>query len=196
MNDLTRVRIVIVLCALFISACATAPRPSVSVRPADVEAFELNGRVNVRAEQSAYPGRIRWQHAEAHDEVWLYSPLGSAIAHMQQNPGGATLTTSDGKQYRAARVSELARKVLGYELPLDALQYWVRGLPSPALDSTQRKDGAAGRPEEIAQGGWKVTYLDWEPAGANGLPSKLDVSGEGLRMRLVVDEWKVPDVGR
>src|SRR5690349_3683912 len=196
MKQIAQVRTVILLCALFVSACATAPRPSVSVRPAEVEAFELNGRVNVRAQQSAYPGRIRWQHGLERDEVWLYSPLGSAVAHMEQGPRGATLATSDGKQYRAARVSELARKVLGYELPLEALQYWVRGLPSPALDRVERKDDAAGRPEQIEQGGWKVTYLDWEPAGAKGLPSKLDVAGEGLRMRLVVDEWKVPAVGR
>lgn len=196
MQTLLKVRTVIVLCALFVSACATAPKPSVSVRPAEVEAFELNGRVNVRAQQSAYPGRIRWQHAAQRDEVWLYSPLGSAVAHMQQSEDGAMLATSDGKQYRAARVSELARKVLGYELPLEALQYWVRGLPAPGLDRVERKDDDAGRPEEIAQGNWKVTYLAWDPAGADGLPSKLDVIGEGLRMRLVVDQWKVPDVGR
>jgi outer membrane lipoprotein LolB len=184
------------LCALFISACATAPRAPVTVQPGEVKAFELNGRVNVRAEKSAYPGRIRWQHEPERDEVWLYSPLGSAVAHMQQDADGASLTASDGKQYHAARVTELARKVLGYELPLEALQYWVRGLPSPALDGGERKDDADGRPEQITQGGWKVTYLDWEPAGASGLPSKLDVAGEGLRMRLVVEEWKVHDTGR
>ena len=190
------VRTVIALCALFISACATTPRSSVSVRPGEVEAFELNGRVNVRTEQSAYPGRIRWQHAPERDEVWLYSPLGAAIAHMEQNDKGAMLATSDGKQYQAAHVTDLSRKVLGYELPLDALQYWVRGLPWPALDRVERTDDADGRPQQITQGGWKITYLDWNAAGAKGLPSKLDVAGEGLRMRLVVEEWKVNGLGR
>jgi outer membrane lipoprotein LolB len=110
---------------------------------------------------------------------------------MEQNDKGAMLATSDGKQYRAAHLSDLSRKVLGYELPLDALQYWVRGLPWPALDRVERTDDSDGRPQQITQGGWKITYLDWQPAGANGLPSKLDVAGEGLRMRLVVEEWKL-----
>jgi outer membrane lipoprotein LolB len=184
-----RVRAVVVLCALFISACATTPRAPV-VDPAHLQSFELNGRVNVRAERAAYPGRIRWQHAPERDEVWLYSPIGTAIAHMRQDPGGATLATSDGKEYRAAHVTELARSVLGYDLPLDGMQYWVRGLPWPALDN-MREDDPSGRPKQIQQGGWKVVYLDWEPAGATGLPSKLDLAGEGLRMRLVVDQWKV-----
>jgi outer membrane lipoprotein LolB len=186
-----QVRTVAALCALFISACATTPRAPVTVDPAQVDSFELNGRVNVRTERSAYPGRIRWQHAPQRDEVWLYSPLGSAVAHMRQDANGAMLATSDGKEYHAAHVTELARDVLGYELPLDGLQYWVRGLPSPTLDAVERQDDADGRPKQIKQGPWKVSYLGWEPAGANGLPSKLDLAGEGLRMRLVVDEWKV-----
>jgi outer membrane lipoprotein LolB len=190
------VRTVFVLCALFISACATVPRARVTVDPAQVDAFELNGRVNVRAEKSAYPGRIRWQHQPDRDEVWLYSPLGSAVAHMQQDAGGASLVTSDGKEYRGTHITELARRVLGYDLPLDGLQYWVRGLPSPTLNGVERQDDAQGRPKQITQGAWKVDYIDWEPAGARGLPSKLDVAGAGLRMRLVVDEWKVNDEKR
>jgi outer membrane lipoprotein LolB len=188
-----RVRTVSVLCALFISACATAPRAPVTVNPEQVEAFELNGRVNVRAEKSAYPGRIRWQHQPNRDEVWLYSPLGSAVAHMQQDAEGASLATSDGKEYRGTHITELARRVLGYDLPLEGLQYWVRGLPWPALHAGERQDDPEGRPKQITQGGWKVDYLAWDPAGASGLPSKLDVAGAGLRMRLVVDEWKVHD---
>ena len=196
MSRFLRVRTAVTLCALFISACVTTPRAPVVVDPAHIQAFELNGRVNVRAESKAYPGRIHWQHAPKHDEVWLYSPIGTTIAHMRQDPAGATLATSDGKEYRAARVTELARDVLGYDLPLDGLQYWVRGLPWPALDRVEREDDASGRPKQIQQGVWKVTYLDWEPAGATGLPSKLDLAGEGLRMRLVVDQWKVNAVDR
>ena len=150
--------------------------------------------MNVRAERGAYPGRIRWQHAPASDEVWLYTPVGSAVAHMRQDARGAMLTTADGKEYRAAHVTELADKVLGYQLPLEGLQYWVRGLPWPALNRAERQDDAEGHPRKIQQGDCQVTYLDWQPAGASGLPSKLDVAGEGLRMRLVVDQWKIHGV--
>ena len=191
MSAFLRVRTVTALCALFVAACATTPRAPTTVDPAQVEAFELNGRINVRTERSAYPGRIRWQHAPLHDEVWIYSPLGSAVAHIRQDPSGAMLATSDGKQYRGPHVTRLARELLGYELPLDGLQFWVRGQPWPAIEPVERQDDADGRPKQIQQRGWKVSYLDWAPAGASGLPSKMDVAGEGLRMRLVVDEWKI-----
>ena len=183
------------LCGLLLSSCATIPRPSATVDPTQVSAFELTGRVNVRVERGAYPGRIRWQHAPDSDEVWLYSPIGAAVAHMHQDASGATLVASDGKEYRADDVDALSRKILGWDLPLRGLQYWVRGLPWPALDATEEERADSGRPTVIEQGGWRVAYLDWTPAGVAGLPSKLDLTGQRLRMRLVIDEWKV-DVPR
>jgi outer membrane lipoprotein LolB len=179
------------LCGLFLSACAIAPRAPVAVDPAQVSVFDLTGRVNVRVEAKAYPGRIHWQHAPDADDVWLYSPLGSTVVRMRQDASGALLVTSDGKEYRAEDIKLLAREVLGWDLPLGGLQYWVRGLPWPALDAAQQEYYSDGRPKSLSQGGWQVAYLDWSPAGVFGLPSKLDLSGEGLRLRLVIEKWKV-----
>ena len=180
------------LCGLLLlSACAAAPRAPLAVDPAQVSAFDLTGRVNVRVENKGYPGRIRWQHAPGADEVWLYSPVGSTVARMRQDASGALLVTSDGRQYKADDMKLLAREVLGWNLPIDGLQYWVRGLPWPSLDRAREEYDADGRPKSLIQGGWEVAYLDWSPAGVAGLPSKLDVAGEGLRLRLVIEKWKV-----
>ena len=48
----------------------------------------------------------------------------------------------------------------------------------------------------MRQAGWQVSYLDWSPAGVLGLPSKLDLQGERLRIRLVVERWSVDAVDR
>ena len=96
--------------------------------------------------------------------------VGNAVAHMRQDADGALLVTSDGKEYRASDVNELARSVLGCELPLDGLQYWVRGLPSPALEVGEQQDDAQRTPEPLKQGAWKVAYLDWTPAACPGCP--------------------------
>jgi outer membrane biogenesis lipoprotein LolB len=36
-----------------------------------------------------------------------------------------------------------------------------------------------------------MSYLDWAPAGLQGLPSRMDLEGERLRIRLVVERWSV-----
>ena len=181
---------------LFLSACASVTRAPVAVDPAEISAFDLTGRVSVRVENKGYPpGRIRWQHAPGADEVWIYTPVGSTVARMRQDASGALVVTSDGKEYKADDMKLLAGEVLGWNLPIDGLQYWVRGLPWPALDRTSEEYDADGRPKSLSQGGWEVAYLDWSPAGVPGLPSKLDVAGEGLRLRLIIEKWKVEGRG-
>jgi outer membrane lipoprotein LolB len=166
-------------------------RPVRTAEPSRVAAFELEGRINLRLPKEAFPGRVRWQHRADADELWFYSPLGSAVARLRQDAGGALLITSDGREYRADDLRQLAYDVLGWDLPLEQLPYWVRGLPGPG--DVEREDDAEGRPKTIRQAGWQVSYLDWAPAGVRGLPSKLDVQGQRLRMRLAVDAWKVLD---
>lgn len=163
----------------------------VVVQPEQASAFDLTGRVNVSFEGKGYPGRIRWQHKPGSDELWLYSPVGSTVARMRQDGAGALLVASDGKEYRARDLKRLSRDVLGWDLPLDGLQYWVRGLPWPALPVTDEQYDADGRPKLLKQGTWEVVYRDWTPAGASGLPSKLELTGERFRARLVIDDWKV-----
>jgi outer membrane lipoprotein LolB len=134
---------------------------------------------------------VRWQHQAAADELWFYSPLGSAVARLRRDGNGALLVTSAGQEYRADDLRRLAFEVLGWDLPIEELQYWVRGLPGPG-PADQEVD-QEGRPSRIYQSGWEVAYLDWAPAGVVGLPSKLDVKGERLRLRLVVERWNLPD---
>ena len=179
------------LCGLLLSGCSTLQRTPTTVDPVQVKAFDLSGRVNVRVDRKAYPGRIHWQHTAGGDDVWIYSPVGSTVARMRQDASGALLVTSDGKEYRADDLQRLARKELGWDLPLEGLQYWVRGQAWPALSAAQQEYDDSGRLKSLKQGTWQVTYLDWSPAGVSGLPSKLDLLGENLRMRLVIDQWKL-----
>lgn len=181
------------LLVTLLSACAALQREREvpPVDPAALSSFQLSGRVNVRVQKEAFPGRVRWQHAPQTEELWFYSPLGTTVAHLRQDPNGALLVTSDGREHRAPDLRQLALQVLGWDLPLEGLPYWVRGLPWPQAPQVAVERDAEGRLKQLQQAGWQVSYLDWAPAGLTGLPSKLDVQGDRLRMRLVVDRWSV-----
>jgi outer membrane lipoprotein LolB len=181
------------LLCLQVVGCAVlrGGREAPTVDPLQVTAFELEGRIHLRLPNDAFPGRVRWQHRTQEDELWFYSPLGSAVARLRQDDSGALLVTSEGREYRAADLRQLAFDVLGWDLPLQQLPFWVRGLPGPG--EAERDVDNQGRPALIRQNGWQVAYLAWTPAGVTGLPSKLDLKGARLRMRLAVENWKVLD---
>ena len=174
-------------------ACAGIPRGGQisSVNPTAVTSFELRGRINVRVEKDAYPGRVRWQHTARTDELWFYSPIGTTVAHLRQDETGALLVSSDGREYRAATLRKLTNQILGWDLPLEALPFWVRGVEWPEASKPTEAFDDRGQLKSLNQAGWEVAYLDWAPAGVKGLPSKLDLQGERLRMRLLIEQWTV-----
>ena len=67
----------------------------------------------------------------------------------------------------------------------------MRGVQWPGAATEQEAFDEQGRLKQLSQAGWQVSYLDWAPAGVTGLPSKLDLQGERLRMRLLVEQWSV-----
>jgi outer membrane lipoprotein LolB len=179
------------LLAVALAACSSLPRGSAgqALTAAQLESFQLSGRVNLRVEKEAFPGRVRWSHAPSRDELWFYSPVGSAVAHLVQDEQGALLVDSKGKEYRAEDARGLAADVLGWDLPLAGLPYWVRGLPWPAAEAAKEQRDAQGRLSQLEQAGWTVSYLAWAGNGAQSLPAKLDLQGERMRLRLLIERW-------
>ncbi len=189
-------RFLVAAAALLLSACAAlGPRaPERAVSAEEAEQFELSGRINLRVDEGAFPGRVQWRHLPAIDELAFSSPIGTSVARMRQGPDGAWLVTSDGEQHEAKDLRALAADVLDWDLPLDALPYWVRGLEWPGAEAQIERDDN-GRPRMLRQSGWIVSYLAWDGGGVRGLPSKLDLAGERLRMRLVIERWNLDAEG-
>jgi outer membrane lipoprotein LolB len=179
------------LLTVVLSACASVPaaRKTSLPGPAELESFELSGRINLRVEKEGFPGRVRWSHAPGRDELWFYSPVGAAVAHLRQDEHGALLVNAQGKEYRAEDLRTLAADVLGWDLPLEGLPYWVRGLPWPDSGPAQTRLDDQGRLSQLEQAGWQVSYLAWNGRGPDALPARLDLQGERLRLRLVVEDW-------
>jgi outer membrane lipoprotein LolB len=185
------------LLSLVLAACAALPREERPVvDPEAIDTFRLDGRINLQVEKQAFPGRVRWRHSPSADELWFYSPVGAAVARLKQDGSGALLVTSEGREYRAADLQQLAFDVLGWDLPIEGLPFWVRGLMWPGIRVDREERDDQRRVARLEQAGWQVTYLGWAPAGVSGLPSKLDLQGSRLRMRLVVERWSVNGYGR
>lgn len=168
--------------ALLLAACAT---PAFLVPATSVE-FELSGRIAMQYRDDAGTGNIAWRHGARSDEMLLTTPFGQGIARLARADDEITLTTQDGREFRAADAESLTEQVLGFRLPLLGLADWVRGRPAPAPAPTRQLVDAAGRLAELEQSGWRIEYLEYEGA----LPSRLKLNFPGVELRLAVSEWK------
>jgi len=169
---------------LVLAACAA---PGFLLPAADVE-FELSGRIAVRYRDDAGSGNIAWRHGARGDELLLTSPFGQGLARLARAGNEITLTTQDGREFKAADAESLTEQVLGFRLPLLGLAAWVRGRPAPgpAPAPTRQRTDAAGRLAELEQAGWRIEYLEYDGAR----PSRFRLTYPGLELRLAVAEWK------
>jgi len=175
--------------ALLLAGCAALPARD-TAPPAS---FDLLGRLLAGAEGRAISAGFRWIHGTSRDEIWLMSPTGTTLAHISSDEAGATLTSADQQEYRAFSAESLIHRVLGWPLPLAELRHWVRAEPVPGLAAAAVERDAGGRLMRIEQAGWNVRYAYADAPGPALSPRRLDLERGGQRIRMVIDDRRIPD---
>ncbi|MBP6057926.1 MAG: outer membrane lipoprotein LolB [Nitrosomonas sp.] len=154
--------------------------------------FNLLGRISIQDQNQRLSGSFRWQHLAISDEILLFTPLGQAVAEITKDQEGVRLINSKLEAFYASDVESLTEEVLGWRLPLNGLQYWIQGTHFPATAAEKDLDNK-DQVVAIRQDGWKIHYSSYAPAQLNQipLPKVVDLTYTNLRIRLVVDDWKI-----
>lgn len=166
-------------CAAFIAACASLP----DTGPLESGEFELSGRVAVRYGTEAASGRIDWRHSKTRDDMLITNPIGQGIATLKRNDGEVVLQTADTRIFRAPDAESLTEQVLGWQIPLTGLPFWVRARAASGPAELGRDD--TGRITRIVQDGWQIDCRDYE----DQRPTRVVLKREGLEIRLFIDRW-------
>lgn len=177
----------IVLLFLLLSACATTP--TAVQRPASADApFVINGRIAIIQPDRRDSAGLRWTHDAASDELLLLSPLGQAVARITSNAQSVTLET-EGETHTAPNAETLTGELLGWQLPLSGLRYWVAALPAPGGEFRSEQD-AQGRMSVLYQQGWTIRYTRYAGEAHDALPLRLSLQRAGMEVRMLIDEWE------
>ena len=206
-DSVTRALVILAI-TLALGACATIqqePLPAglTDQPPADwadrqqaLQSFshwELTGKLAVRQPGDSGSAVInRWTQTQEHYELALSSSfLGLGSTRLAGSPGFIELELSDGETYASSDPQGLIYATTGWELPIDALVWWVRGLPAPEGDFRMafEKDGQLA---QIEQRGWTIRYERWRAFMDDrpALPARLTARKEEKLVRLVVSSWQ------
>lgn len=178
---------------LALSGCAGAPVQGGEqlvvpvVQPALTQ-FGVLGRISVRNGEESFFANLDWQHMPDSDQILISGPLGQGIAEIRRNAQGAVLQMASGERAESADANELAQRVFGFALPVDALPDWLSGRPHGPSARFER-DGA-GRVSRIQEQGWDIRVLGFSGEPYGHLPRSLSLEWGRVAVRLVVDEWK------
>lgn len=185
------------LCLLFLlAACATGPVP-VAEQPwqqrsqqlAALENWTARGKIAVRSGQQSESASLAWKQRGSDTRLQLAGPMGLQ----------ATEIHSDGQELLIQRGDELTRLDIstpdavrlhtGWDLPLRALPFWLKGLPAPEPRASA-VDVADELLQQLDQDGWIVRYERYQQFGDYLLPTRLSIERGDTRARVIIQDWK------
>ena len=78
----------------------------------------------------------------------------------------------------------------GWDLPLQALPDWLKGLPAPGLDVEESVlEGNLLR--QLLQGGWQVLFQSYGVFGDYTLPTRLSIERGDTSAKVILRQWQV-----
>ncbi|WDS35900.1 lipoprotein insertase outer membrane protein LolB [Pseudoxanthomonas sp.] len=154
--------------------------------------WSLEGRVAIRRADKGGSGRIDWTQRGEDFEVSLSAPITRQSWRLTGDGAGVVLDGLDGGPRRGADAGQLLVEATGWEIPVQALAYWIRGQAAPGLSAADLQYGVDGQLAALSQGGWKIAYTAWQPAAGDtpALPARIEAERGDSRVRLIVDGWQ------
>jgi outer membrane lipoprotein LolB len=198
----------VLLSALLLAACASqgvrlspeqrqAAWQQHNLQLAGLQNWSLSGRVAVRAGDQGWQAGMRWSRQDDLQEIQLTGPFGGGVVLLRQDTAGVVLRDNRGEEYYDTNAERLLEQVTGWQLPVNALGYWVRGQAIPDAPQDLELDNN-GRAKRLSQQQWQITYQQYGEYNGLLLPQRILLQraadagqDNAVEVRLAVNGWKL-----
>ena len=156
-------------------------------------AWVMTGRFALSNGREGGSGNIEWTQGGGELRLLLSAPITRQGWLLERNRAGITLSGGPQGPLQGDDAARLLREATGWDVPLDALGCWMRGVEAdPARFGPPRTGvGADLLPRRIEQGGWVLEYDDWriDPLSRLPMPHRINASRGEDRVRVLVERW-------
>lgn len=165
----------------------------------NTSSWTLQGRLNIRQSNNSDTVSINWQQMEQDFEINLSGALGIGATTINGNQNFIRLQQGNENPIEAASMNELSLNYLGYEFPTEALQYWVRGIPSPSsssvLEFNETQLLASLRQKDAQGNDWQLDYDRYQESAGLSLPGRIRMSHPDYQLTFIIQSWQLQDGG-
>jgi outer membrane lipoprotein LolB len=167
-------------------------------RMAELDEWKLTGKLGFRAPQQGGSAALQWTQKENNYQMLISGPFGVGSAKIAGNDTTAEMLYGDTLYHQPPQ--QLAMRLTGVPLPVDALSWWVRGLPSPTQPAaTDLATAADGLAIGFDQAGWELSFSRYRQTDAGLLPGKITGSlvtpntteDSSYSFKLIISSWNL-----
>ena len=162
-------------------------------RLSEIDSWQLNGRLGliISGRSKGSSMHLNWTQNKDDFLIYLDGPFGIPLAKIRSDGNEVVANISGQEKILKASSAELLMKnLIGWDLPVSSLRFWVMGLPVPRWESkvTLNNDGL---PSSIFQKGWDVRYLSYQNEKELSLPARIRIAKDDITLNLMINGWQL-----
>lgn len=159
---------------------------------ATLQRWTANGKLAVRTADTSESASLVWQQREQATHLLLSGPLGMGATTIDSD--GQRLDIRRGDERQTLDISSPDAIVLntGWDLPLHALTYWIKGLPAPDLPIQQIElNTHTELLQSLQQDDWEIRFEKYAEYQGYILPTRLQIQRGATHAKVVIANWQV-----
>jgi outer membrane lipoprotein LolB len=184
---------------LFLSGCATSPQPIVDLNSSDHQLslkqqdfWLIRGRLGFKGPEKKQSANFRWQQTQQQFQLDMTSIIGTSLLNMKGDEKGAILI-ADNETYQDSDPSDLILRVTGWQIPVEKLQFWIKGQYQKSDKVITSKQGWVSQlqPNCSKCQNWLINYDDYKLVVNTWLPHKVVLHNKLNNSQLLirVNKW-------
>ncbi len=176
--------------SVLLGGCLNLPTSDKS-KPADLSETHhwfLKSRIAIQSPQENLSATLDWQKSADNFDFHIYGLFGATYAHLIQTDEQAVLKLPEDKIYYHHDAEQLLLDYLGWHFPVEALSFWIKGLPSGKLGERLEK-ASNGSLEVVYFEGWKIEFSRYQSFSDYILPKMIKASHPEMTLKIVVKDW-------
>lgn len=153
--------------------------------------WQFKARSSIRQDKESWQASLRWQQDSTDYEVQVLGPFSMGGLILKGDDQQVILTLADGQQWQAKAPEGLLKQATGWQLPISALRYWVRGLPATNLPLAKKELNDDAQIITMTQGEWQIKFPEYMKVKGKLLPRKVFIENSQLHLKMVIDKWQL-----
>ena len=199
----TKMRFIsVIILVLLVSGCVSLRVPTTTTHfqtmtpqqralaLAKINQWKIEGALSiVQANQQPEIANYQWQQLALQNyHIVISSALNLYRVVIDSHHNIVTLSKNGTFVASAKTPKQLMQKAVGWSLPISAMQYWIKGLPSPQKKFVAKYDGF-GHLIFLQQSGWTLHYQAYQTQWTIDLPQMITLQRPGLYAKVVIRRW-------
>lgn len=179
------------------------------------DVWTIHAKLGIKNAEDSGSVTLNWEQVGENYTIQLSGPFGQGNAKLSGNRYAILIEQPGKKTLYSNNPKSLIQQAFGWDLPLEHLPYWIRGLQTPgsandsaigsenklslsnqaqAYTSASVQYDEAGTLSSLSQFGWDINYSRYKVQHQYLAPHRIRANNNDVTLTLIIKKWEFPSI--